>query len=191
MRIHQVAIGDTGGAAIGIGSTLISTTEVLTTTTEIAATGTPQPTRISGINSNTYTAFDALIEIHDKTNDHYAVTQVTAIHDGTTPYFTEFGYIDNFSNNSAGIGTVGVGYSSTSDGDIELRLTPPANTLIETKVFQYNFNETGTGGVGFVTFTDSRLKSVEGSYTGTENDIKFSFNMKHTCLLYTSPSPRD
>ena len=69
MRIHQVAIGDTGGTATGIGSTLVSTTEVLTTTTNIAATGTPQPTRISGINSNTYTAFDALIEIHDTTND--------------------------------------------------------------------------------------------------------------------------
>ena len=179
MRVHQVAIG---GTATGIGSTLVSTTEVLTTTTNIAATGTPQPTRISGINSNTYTAFDALIEIHDTTNDKYAVTQVTAIHDGTTPYFTEFGYMDNFSPNVttfSGIGTVGVGYSSASGGDIELRLTPPANTAVTTKVLQYNFNETGTGGVGFVTFTDSRLKSVEGSYTGTENDIKFSFNMKH------------
>ena len=179
MRVHQVAIG---GTATGIGSTLVSTTEVLTTTTNIAATGTPQPTRISGINSNTYTAFDALIEIHDTTNDKYAVTQVTAIHDTITPYFTEFGYMDNFSTNVtsfSGIGTVGVGYSSATGGDIELRLTPPANTAITTKVVQYNFNETGTGGVGFVTFTDSRLKSVESSYTGTENDIKFSFNMKH------------
>ena len=179
MRIHQTSIGST---ATGIGSTSISLTEILTTTTDIASTGTPQPTRISGINSNTYTAFDALIEIHDTTNDKYAVTQVTAIHDGTTPYFTEFGYMDNFSTNSntfTGIGTVGVGYSSTSDGDIELRLTPPANTAVTTKVFQYNFTETGTGGVGFVTFTDSRLKSVEGAYTGTENDIKFSFPLKH------------
>ena len=180
MRVHQVAIG---GTATGIGSTTISLTEVLTTTTNIAATGTPQPTRISGINSNTYTAFDALIEIHDTTNDKYAVTQVTAIHDGTTPYFTEFGYMDNFSTNVtsfSGIGTVGVGYSSATGGDIELRLTPPANTAITTKVFQYNFNESGTGGVGLVTFTDSRLKSAEGSYTGTENDVKFSFNIKHT-----------
>ena len=180
MRVHQVAIG---GTATGIGSTTISLTEVLTTTTNIAATGTPQQTRISGINSNTYTAFDALIEIHDTTNDKYAVTQVTAIHDTITPYFIEFGYMDNFSTNVtsfSGIGTVGVGYSSATGGDIELRLTPPANTAITTKVFQYNFNETGSGGVGFVTFTDSRLKSAEGSYTGTENDIKFSFNMKHT-----------
>ena len=44
MRVHQVAIG---GTATGIGSTTISLTEVLTTTTNIAATGTPQPTRIS------------------------------------------------------------------------------------------------------------------------------------------------
>ena len=180
MRVHQVAIG---GTATGIGSTTISLTEILTTTTNIAATGTPQPTRISGINSNTYTAFDALIEIHDTTNDRYAVTQVTAIHDTITPHFTEFGYMDNFSTNVtsfSGIGTVGVGYSSVTGGDIELRLTPPANTAITTKVFQYNFNETGTGGVGLVTFTDSRLKSAEGSYTGTENDVKFSFNLKHT-----------
>ena len=121
-----------------------------------------------------------MIEIHDTTNDRYAVTQVTAIHDTITPYFTEFGYLDNFSNNNAGIGTIGIGYSSTSGGDIELRLTPPANTAVTTKVFQYNFTETGTGGVGFVTFTDSRLKAQEGSYTGTDNDIKFSFNLTHT-----------
>ena len=174
MRVHQVAIG---GTATGIGSTTISLTEILTTTTNIAATGTPQPTRISGINSGTYTAFDALIEIHNTTDDQYAVTQVTAIHDTITPQFVEFGYMDNF--NGTGIGTVGVGYSSATGGDLELRLTPPANKAITTKVFQYNFNETGTGGVGLVTFTDSRLKSAEGSYTGTENDVKFSFNIKH------------
>ena len=97
MRVHQVAIG---GTATGIGSTTISLTELLSTTTNIAATGTPQATRISGINSNTYTAFDALIEIHDTTNDKYAVTQVTAIHDNSEPLFTEFGYIDNFSTNN-------------------------------------------------------------------------------------------
>ena len=60
MRVHQTSIGST---ATGIGSTTISLTEVLTTTTNIASTGSPQATRISGINSNTYTAFDALIEI--------------------------------------------------------------------------------------------------------------------------------
>ena len=57
MRVHQVAIG---GTATGIGSTLVSTTEVLTTTTNIAATGTPQPTRISGINSNTSVSYTHL-----------------------------------------------------------------------------------------------------------------------------------
>ena len=174
MRVHQTSIGST---ATGIGSTTISLNEILTTTTDIASTGTPQPTRISGFSSNTYVASDALIEIHDTTNDRYAVTQVTMIHDSVTPYFTEFGYMDNFSNNNAGIGTVGVGYSSASGGDLELRLTPPANTAVTTKVFQYNLRETGTGGVGFVTFTDSRLKSQEGTYTGTDNDIKFSFNL--------------
>ena len=183
MRIHQIAINGGATGVTGIGSTLVSTTEVLTTTTDVSARANPTPTRISGIDSNKYVAFDALVEIHDTTNDQYAVTQVTAIHDSITPYFTEFGYIDNFSNNSAGIGTIGVGYadaSSDHDGDIELRITPPANTAVTTKVFQYNFTETGTGGIGFVTFSDSRLRSVEGTYTGTENDIKFSFDMKHT-----------
>ena len=179
MRVHQTSIGST---ATGIGSTTISLNQILTTTTNIASTGTPQPTRISGFSSNTYVASDALIEIHDTTNDRYAVTQVTMIHDSVTPYFTEFGYMDNFSSNVtsfSGIGTVGVGYSSASGGDLELRLTPPSNTAVTTKVFQYNLRETGTGGVGFVTFTDSRLKSQEGTYTGTDNDIKFSFSLKN------------
>ena len=62
------------------------------------------------------------------------------IHDGTTPSFSEFGYFDNDASTGSGtgIGTVGVGYSTVSGGDLELRLTPPANTAIKTKVFQYN-----------------------------------------------------
>ena len=39
MRVHQTSIGST---ATGIGSTTISLTEVLSTTTNIAATGSPQ-----------------------------------------------------------------------------------------------------------------------------------------------------
>ena len=54
------------------------------------------------------------------------------IHDGTTPYYSEFGYFDNDASvgSGSGIGTVGVGYSTTSGGDLELRLTPPANTAV-------------------------------------------------------------
>ena len=165
MRVHQTSIDS---SATGIGSTLVSLTQVLTSTTSIGATATPQATRISGFGSGTYQAADCLIEINDTTNDRSAVTQVTLIHDGTDIFFSEFGSFDTF--NGSGIGTIGVGYSSTSGGDLELRLTPPANTAITTKVFQYNFTETGTGGVGFVTFTNSEIRS---------------------CLLYTSPSPRD
>ena len=177
MRIHQTSIDSN---ATGIGSTNISLTQILTTTTNIAATSSPQPTRISGFGSNSYQAADCLIEINDTTNNKRAVTQVTMIHDGTTPYYSEFGYIDNDNSigSGSGIGTVGVGYSSVSGGDLELRLTPPANTAITTKVYQLNMTETG-GGVGFVTFSDSRIKVEDGSYTGTENDIKFSFDLKH------------
>ena len=63
-----------------------------------------------------------MIEIHDTTNDKYAVTQVTAIHDSSEPFFTEFGYMDNFSTNNtstSGLGVIGVGYSTASGGDIE------------------------------------------------------------------------
>ena len=174
MRVHQTSIDS---SATGIGSTLVSLTQVLTSTTSIGATATPQATRISGFQSSTYQAADCLIEINDTTNDRSAVTQVTLIHDGTDIFFSEFGSFDTF--NGSGIGTIGVGYSSTSGGDLELRLTPPANTAVTTKVFQYNFTETGTGGVGFVTFTNSELRSQEGTYTGTDNDIKFSFPLKH------------
>ncbi len=177
MRIHQTSIDSN---ATGIGSTNISLTQILTTTTNIAATSSPQPTRISGFGSNSYQASDCLIEINDTTNNKRAVTQVTMIHDGTTPSYSEFGYFDNDGSvgSGSGIGTVGVGYSSVSGGDLELRLTPPANTAITTKVYQLNMTETG-GGVGFVTFSDSRIKVEDGSYTGTENDIKFSFDLKH------------
>jgi len=174
MRVHQTAIDS---SATGIGSTAVSLNQILTTTTNIASTGTPQATRISGFGSGTYQAADCLIEINDTTNNRSAVTQVTLIHDGSNIYFSEFGAFDTF--NGSGIGTVGVGYSSTSGGDLELRLTPPANTAITTKVFQYNFTETGTGGVGFVTFTNSEIRSQDGTYTGTENDVKFSFPLKH------------
>ncbi len=174
MRVHQTSIDSN---ASGIGSDLYSLTQVLTTTTDIAATSSPQPTRISGFGSNSYQAADCLIEITDTTNDRRAVTQVTMIHDGTTPYFSEWGYFDTF--NGTGIGTIGVGYSSTSGGDLELRLTPPASTAVKTKVLQYNMTETGGSAAGIVTFTNSRIEATDSLYTGTENDVKFSFDLKH------------
>ena len=174
MRVYQASIDS---SATGIGSITIGGSEILTTTTSIASTASPQSTRISGFSSGTYQAADCLVEINDTTNDRHAVTQVTMIHDGSDVYFNEFGYFDTF--NGSGIGTIGVGYSATGP-DVELRLTPPSNTDVTVKVLQYNLTESGTGGVGIITFTDNRLKSEDGTYTGTDNDIKFSFNLKHS-----------
>ena len=174
MRIYQTSFDST---ASGIGSISLGGSEILTTTTSIGSTTLPQSTRISGFSSGTYQAADCLVEINDTTNNRYAVTQVTLIHDDSNVYFNEFGYFDNF--NGTGIGTIGVGYSATGP-DVELRLTPPSNTDVTVKVLQYNLTESGTGGVGVVTFTDNRLKSEDGTYTGTDNDIKFSFNLKHS-----------
>ena len=174
MRVYQAAIDS---SATGIGSITIGGSQVLTSTTSIASTASPQSTRISGFSSGTYQAADCLVEINDTTNNRSAVTQVTMIHDTTNVYFNEFGYFDTFQG--SGIGTIGVGYSS-SGPDVELRLTPPANTAVTVKVLQYNLTESGTGGTGIVTFTDNALKSEDGSYTGTDNDIKSTFNLKHS-----------
>ena len=172
MRIHQTSFDS---SASGIGSITIGGTEILTTTTSIASTTTPQSTRISGFSSGSYQAADCLVEIKDTTNNRSAVTQVTMIHDNANVYFSEFGYFDTF--NGSGIGTIGVGYSATGP-DVELRLTPPSNTDVTVKVLQYNFTETGFP-AGVTTFTNSSLRSEDSSYTGTENDVALSFNLKH------------
>ena len=172
MRIHQTSFDS---AATGIGSTSIALSQILTTTTSIGSTATPQATRISGFSSNVYQSANCLVEINDTTNNRYEVTQVTLIHDGTDIYFNEYGSFNNF--NGVGIGTIGVGYSATGS-DLELLLTPPANTDVTTKVLQYNLTETG-GSTGIVSFTNSTLQSEDSFYTGTENDIIFSFNLKH------------
>ena len=173
MRIHQMAIDSN---ATGIGSTTVALSQILTTTTSIGATTTPQATRISGFSSNTYQAADCLIEINDTTNNRYEVTQVTLIHDGSDVYFNEYGSFNNF--DGVGIGTIGVGYSATGP-DVELMLTPPSNTNVTVKVFQYNLTETGATSSGITSFTNSKLVSEDSFYTGTENDITFSFNLKH------------
>jgi hypothetical protein len=172
MRIHQTSIDS---SATGIGSTTIALSQILTTTTSIGSTTSPQATRISGFSSSVYQSANCLIEINDTTNNRYEVTQVTMIHDGTEIYFNEYGSFNNFGG--SGIGTIGVGYSATGP-DVELLLTPPSNTNITTKVLQYNLTETG-GTTGIVSFTNSRIKSEDSFYTGTENDITFSFNLKH------------
>ena len=172
MRIHQTSFDS---AATGIGSTTIALSQILTTTTSIGSTTSPQATRISGFSSDTYQSANCLVEINDTTNNRYEVAQVTVIHDGTEIYFNEYGSFNNF--NGTGIGTIGVGYSATGS-DVELLLTPPANTDVTTKVLQYNLTETG-GTTGIVSFTNSIIKSEDNFYTGTENDIVFSFNLKH------------
>ena len=177
MKVHQTIFA--GASTVGIGSTNLGSSQVLTETSQISASGSPQATRISGFTSTAFQAADCLIEVKDTTNNKLGVRQVTLIHDGTDCFFSEYGVMDNTPSayNNPGIGTIGVGFHTTGH-QVELRLTPPVNAACTVKVLQYNMSEVG-GPTTVSNYQHSFFKAKDAKYTGTENDIKFEFPLKH------------
>ncbi len=78
---------------------------------------------IDTVATATYRSVEYLIQMTDTVSLSYHMTKFMVVHDGTTPYKTEFGTI--FTN--ASVGTVD---ATISGGNINLRVTPASATVV-------------------------------------------------------------
>jgi len=164
----QVSIANTETS--GIGTITMDRVILETKTTSISASGSPSAT-VVGSYSDTYDTAYFIVQVADETNIEYQMCEILVIDDDTNAYITEFGNVET----SSSLGTFDANRNGT---DVELTFTPNPSIDVQVKVYmnaQYHADSDND----VIDFTNGTIESAEGTYTGTESDIKRKFALKH------------
>ena len=133
-----------------------------------------------------FTGFNIYASIEDITNNIVQFSELTMVHDNTEAFLSEFGRIvTNEDYDDTGIGTFTSYIDSTSNKtqiyfeplatevsepnkEVEVRLLVNALRPVDLGISTTNLN-----------FNRGQFSVIYGDYTGTENDIKRSFELRH------------
>ena len=156
----------------GVGTQTVGGSSLNSSSVAIASSNSPIANTIvsySNINNN---CSYSIISIEDKTNSQYQISEFVTITDSSNNecYTTEFAILN--SNNSLGITTTGISGSTT-----KTYFTPNANIDVDVKVFQVALSLNDE--IDNISLTNGGIHYDYGVYTGTDNDIKKSFNLTH------------
>ncbi len=181
---NVVSISNTSRTAIG--SSIFNT--VLTT---VGFGSTTSISPFAGINTSiqllefdtAYKGFNAYVSIEDMTNNIVQMSELVFTHNETDAYITEFGRVSN----RGLFEDVGLGTFTTyvTSGKARLEFVPyPADPgftrEIEVRVFTHQLQLVDLGIPNqFYNYDNGRFSTVYGDYTGSENDIKRSFELRH------------
>jgi len=181
-----VAISNTSRTAIG--SSLFNTT---LTTVGLGTTTSISP--FAGVNTSiqllefgkSYKGFNAYVSIEDMTNNIVQMSELVFTHNETDSYITEFGRVSNRGIfEDVGLGTF-TSYVDGSTGKARLEFVPyPADPgftrEIEVRLFTHQLQLVDLGiSNNFYNYDNGKFSTLHGTYTGTENDIKRSFELRH------------
>lgn len=148
---------------VGYGSTSVG---AATTTTEIISL------------DNKYKGFNIYASVEDISNGIVEFSEIVLTHDETNTYITEFGrVVSDETYDDTGIGT----FSAILDsGDTKILFEPLPNRDVEVRILinALNLVDTGISTRG-LTYIDGEFATLFGEYTGTQNDIKRSFELRH------------
>ena len=167
-----VAISSEG---TGIGSFAFNHALIGAVNTSIASSASPVANSIAEY-PDTYNAGYFIAQVSDPDNNTHQVSEIMLVDDGpdfSNTYITEFGVLET----SSGLGTFG----ASKIGDItRLTFTPNSGINAEVRVF-YNYMKYEDDGSSIVSldFTNAYLDTQYGSYSGTNSDLKRSFNLTH------------
>jgi len=170
VNAFNVSLANT--SLIGVGTQTIGGATINSSSVSIASSSTPAANTIATYSNTFNNCSYSIISIEDKTNLQYQVAEFLTITDTTTNncYILEFGNLNTAS--SLGITTAGISGSNTNT-----YFTPVAGIDVDVKVFQvalYLSDESSE-----LLLTNGGLHYDYGIYTGTDNDIKKSFVLKH------------
>jgi hypothetical protein len=170
-NIVNIALAST---STGIGTFNFNTAILDSNYLSIASTSTPVGNRIS----KTLRDFKGsyyIVSIEDKTNNRYQVSELNLIADDEEAFLTEFGIVST--NGIIGIFTAWV---SPTTLEHELYFTPDPNINVEVRVFQNGLKVVDLANTSsIINLNNASVTSMNGSYFGTENDIKRSFEITH------------
>ena len=186
--VNAIVVG-LSSVSSGISTLDLKHARLQSTTTNIASSGSPTENVITEYPSHLDVAedrYDAgyfMIQVHDTTNDRYEFLEYFVVDDhieGATTgetFDTEFANIQTHS----GLGTFGsrviadsVGLAATT----QVLFTPVAG--IDATVHVYtNALRIEDDSKDTINFINGTIETGSGDYTGTERDIKRSFNLTH------------
>ena len=174
-NVNTLRISISNTSSTGVSTSTLDTSIFDSRITSIASSSSPVSNVISEY-SNDYSCAYYVISIEDTTNGQYQVSEVVVADDGTTPSITEFGIVQTGSN-------LGDFDCSISGGKTKLTFTPIPNANVQVRVFQNALRLVDTGNPNtLIDLNNASINSGFGDYTGTETDIKRSFNLTHNQL---------
>jgi hypothetical protein len=171
--VNSVRVSLSSTQSIGIGTEIFNNSRLESSYVAISSTPTPGITTISSYSSD-YEGCYYIVSLEDLTNNQYQISEVVVVNDNVNSYISEFGIIQT--NSSIG----SIGSTVKPSGEVDLTFTANPNTNVEVRVYK---NTIGLVDLNIlnnrVDFTNSFIKTGYGFYTGTETDIKRSFNLTH------------
>ncbi|MGA1046374.1 MAG: hypothetical protein ACO3UU_00005 [Minisyncoccia bacterium] len=168
VNLFAVSIGNT--SVSGIGTQIVGGSSLNSSSVGIASSSSPKSNIITSYSNTDYSASYSIITIEDKTNLQYQISELLTLSDSSDVYISEFGVINT--NSSLGIITAGILTSSTN-----IYFTPTQNIDVDVKVFKVDIGLSNENEE--LSFVNGSINYNYGSYTGTENDIRKEFDLKH------------
>jgi YHYH protein len=167
----RVSIGNT--TAVSTGTSSILNTTLSSNVTQIAASGSPSANVVAQYSGDNVCAYYVAV-VHDKTNSRYQISELASVTDGVNFGLTEFGVLQT---SDTSLGTFS---NSISGGQNQLTFTPIASIDVQVTVYQHSLDITHNYGLSNnINFTNSSISANNGTYTGTDIDIRKSFNLTY------------
>jgi len=173
--VNTLRISIANTSSTGVATSTLNTTILDSRITSIASSVSPVANIVSEY-SNDYSCAYYIASIEDTTNGKYQISEIVVADDGTTPSLTEFGILQTDNN-------LGDFDCTISGGKTQLTFTPIANIDVQVRIFQNALRLVDTENTNTtIDFNNASINSGFGEYTGTETDIKRSFNLTHNQL---------
>lgn len=162
-----------------VGIVTLTTSSIFSSYSQIAGSPTTGVTTVI-TTSPSYKTFYILASIEDTTNNIYEFRELVVVRNSSEVYFTEFGtVISDESLRPTGIGTFSGSIDSITD-DTYIEFEPLPNRNVEIRCLTYAIELLDLLKSGdSVDLDESNIAVLFGEYTGTENDVRRSFELKY------------
>ena len=171
-----IAFTDSTFTGSGIGTYAMKHALLESRNTSIASTSTPTENVIASFVDN-YDGAYLIIQVNDTSNNRYQLSEFIVVdsYNSANPaseiYYNEYANLET----SVGLGTIG----ARRTGDVtEVVFTPLPNIASEVKVYM-NAIRHEDDARDIVSFNNATIETAYSQYTGTNSDIRRSFNLTY------------
>ena len=176
--INSLTIGIANTSATGVATETMLQNYIESEFIAISSSPSPSTVAISSFAGSDYNSAYYAVSIEDLTNNEYQFSEVVSLFnpDANTSDQVEYGIVNTGSNlGILSTGTIGSGVSEK----VVLFFTPDANIDYEVRLFKFVFGGSNQYDFIGIETNKSEIEQDFGSYTGTLNDVKKSFNLTY------------